>query len=128
MIKYMLDTNICIYLMEKQSARVIARFKQCRQGEVVMSAVTWAELSCGLDTHNDGAQFEGLLKAISVLPFDVKAATIFGQLSQQFSVRQSSFDRMIAAHALATQVTLVTNNMSDFAQYGLPLENWTLAS
>lgn len=128
MIKYMLDTNICIYLMEKQPAAVIARFKQCRQGEVVMSAVTWAELSCGLDTHNHGAQFEGLLKAISVLPFDVKAATIFGQLSQQFPVRKSSFDRMIAAHALATQVTLVTNNMPDFSQYGVPLENWTLAS
>ena len=76
MIKYMLDTNICIYLMEKQPAPVIARFKQCRQGEVVMSAVTWAELSCGLDTHNDGAQFEGLLKAIPVLPFAVDSHII----------------------------------------------------
>ena len=128
MIKYMLDTNICIYLMEKQPAPVIARFKQCRQGEVVMSAVTWAELSCGLDTHNDGAQFEDLLKAIPVLPFDVKAATIFGQLSQQFPAGKSSFDRMIAAHALATHVTLVTNNMPDFALYGVPLENWTEAT
>ena len=124
MIKYMLDTNICIYLMEKQPAAVIAKFKQCRQGEVVMSAVTWAELSCGLDTHNDGAQFAGLLRAISVLPFDVKSATIFGQLSQQFPARKSSFDRMIAAHALAAQVTLVTTNMPDFALYGVPLENW----
>jgi tRNA(fMet)-specific endonuclease VapC len=127
MIKYMLDTNICIYLMEAQPARVIARFKQCRQGEVVMSAVTWAELSCGLDTHNDGAQFEGLRKAISVLPFDVKAATVFGRLSQQFPDRKSSFDRMIAAHALAIKVTLVTNNLPDFAMYGVPVENWTEA-
>lgn len=128
MIKYMLDTNICIYLMEAQPAAVIARFKQCRQGEVVMSAVTWAELSCGLDTHNDGAQFVGLLKAIAVLPFDVKAATVFGRLSQHFPNRKSSFDRMIAAHALAVKVTLVTNNLSDFAMYGVPLENWAAAS
>ena len=126
MIKYMLDTNICIYLMEEQPAQVIARFKKCRQGEVVISAVTWAELSCGLDTHNDGAQFEGLLKAISVLAFDVKAATAFGRLSQQFPNRKSSFDRMIAAHALAAKVVLVTNNTADFALYGVPLENWTL--
>ena len=125
MIKYMLDTNICTYLMDAQPAPVIARFKQCRQGEVVMSAVTWAELSCGLDTHNDGAEFDGLLKAIAVLPFDVKAATVFGQLSQQFPNRKSSFDRMIAAHALATKVTLVTNNIPDFAMYGVRLENWT---
>ena len=128
MIKYMLDTNICIYLMEEQPPPVIARFKKCRQGEVVISAVTWAELSCGLDTHNDGAQFEGLLKAISVLPFDVKAAAAFGRLSQQFPNRKNSFDRMIAAHAVAANVVLVTNNVSDFAQYGVPLENWTEAT
>lgn len=127
MIKSMLATNICIYLMAEQPAQVIARFKKCRQGEVVMSAVTWAELSCGLDAHNDGAQFEGLLKAIAVIAFDVKAATVFGRLSQQFPNRKSSFDRMIAAHALAANVVLVTNNVSDFALYGVPLENWTLA-
>lgn len=123
----MLDTNICIYLMEQQPAPVITRFKKCRRGEVVISAVTWAELSCGLDTHNDGAQFEGLLNAIAVQAFDVRAAVIFGRLSQQFPNRKSSFDRMIAAHALAAQVTLVTNNLADFAMYGVPLENWTLA-
>jgi tRNA(fMet)-specific endonuclease VapC len=126
-IKYMLDTNICIYLMEEQPAQVIARFKQCRQGEVVISAVTWAELSCGLDTHNAASQLEMLLKALAVLPFDVEAATVFGRLSQQFPNRKSSFDRMIAAHALAANVVLVTNNLPDFAMYGVPLENWTIA-
>ena len=92
-----------------------------------MSAVTWAELSCGLDTHNEGAQFEGLLKAIAVIAFDAKAAAVFGRLSQQFPNRKSSFDRMIAAHALAANVVLVTNNVSGFAVYGVPLEDWTLA-
>ncbi len=126
MIKYLLDTNICIYLMNEQPEQVIARFKQCRKGEVVISAVTWAELTCGLDTHNDESQFDSLLSAITVASFDIKAAAMFGKLSQQFPNRKSSFDRMIAAHALALQVTLVTNNVADFAIYGLDIENWAI--
>ena len=73
------------------------------------------------------AQFEGLLKAIAVLPFDAKAATVFGRLSQQFPNRKSNVDRLIAAHALAANVVLVTSHVSDFALYGVPLENWTHA-
>lgn len=124
----MLDTNICTYLMQEQPAHVIARFKQCRQGEVVISAVTWAELSCGLDTRNSELQFDRLFKALAVLPFDAEAATVFGRLSQQFPNRKSSFDRMIAAHALAANVVLVTNNVRDFSMYGVPLENWTVTA
>ena len=114
MIKYLLDTNICIYLMNQQSEQVYRRFKQCRKGEVVISAVTWAELTCGLNTHQAESSFESLLGAIDVASFDIKAAAMFGKLSQQFPSRKSSFDRMIAAHALALKVTLVTNNVPDF--------------
>jgi tRNA(fMet)-specific endonuclease VapC len=126
LIKYLLDTNICIYLMNEQPAQVIARFQQCRNGEVAISAITWAELTCGLDTHNDESQFDSLLSAIAVAPFDIKAAAMFGRLSQQFPNRKSSFDRMIAAHALALKATLVTNNVADFAIYGLAIENWAV--
>jgi tRNA(fMet)-specific endonuclease VapC len=125
LIKYLLDTNICIYLINEQPESVIARFKQCRKGEVVISAVSWAELTCGLDTHNNDSQFEDLLASIDVAPFDVAAAAMFGKLSQQFPNRKSSFDRMIAAHALALKAILVTNNVADFIGYGLPVENWT---
>ncbi|MEI6707275.1 MAG: PIN domain-containing protein [Methylococcales bacterium] len=72
MIKYMLDTNICIYLMNEQPEAVIAKFRQCRKGEVVISSITWAELSCGLNIHNDEAQFEAILNAIKVMPFEIK--------------------------------------------------------
>jgi tRNA(fMet)-specific endonuclease VapC len=126
MIQYMLDTNICIYLMNEQPEAVIARFKQCRKGEVVISSITWAELSCGLNIHNNEAQFEEILNAIQVMPFDIKAAALFGELSQKFPNRKSSFDRMIAAHALALEVILVTNNVSDFELYGITLENWAV--
>jgi tRNA(fMet)-specific endonuclease VapC len=63
MMKYMLDTNICIYLMNEQPEEVIARFKKCRKGEVVISSITWAELSCGLSVHNDKSEFEAFLNA-----------------------------------------------------------------
>lgn len=126
MIKYMLDTNICIYLMNEQPEAVIARFRQCRKGEVAISSITWAELSCGLNIHNDDAQFEAFLSAINVLPFDIKAATLFGELSQKFPNRKSSFDRMIAAHAISLGVVLVTNNVSDFELYGMAVENWVV--
>lgn len=113
--------------MNEQPAQVLARFKKCRKGEVVISSITWAELSCGLDTHNDESQFNALLALIDVVPFDIKAAAQFGKLSQQFSNRKSSFDRMIAAHALAMNVILVTNNTDDFVSYEMiGLENWTV--
>jgi tRNA(fMet)-specific endonuclease VapC len=124
LIKYMLDTNICIYLMNEQPESVVNRFAQCRQGEVVMSAITWAELTCGLDTRNAESQFEELLSAIEVVAFDSKAAGMFGKLSQQFPNRKSSFDRMIAAHALALNATLITNNEVNFRAYGITVENW----
>ncbi len=124
MMKYMLDTNICIYLMNEQPEEVIARFKKCRRGEVVISSITWAELSCGLNIHNNESQFEEFLHTIKVMPFEMKAASIFGELSQKFPNRKSSFERMIAAHAISLGVILVTNNILDFELYGINIENW----
>ena len=112
--------------MNEQPEEVIARFKKCRKGEVVISSITWAELSCELNIHNNEAQFEGILSVIKVVPFESKAATIFGELSQKFPNRKSSFDRMIAAHAISLGVVLVTNNVSDFDLYGIDVENWTI--
>ncbi len=126
MIKYMLDTNICIYLMNEQPEEVIAKFKTCRKGEVIISAITWAELSCGLNIHNAEVQFEEILSAIKVVPFEIKAASIFGELTQKYPNRKSSFDRMIAAHAISLDVILVTNNVADFELYGITIENWTI--
>jgi tRNA(fMet)-specific endonuclease VapC len=67
-----------------------------------------------------------LLSALAVAPSDVKAATMSGELSQQFPNRKSCFDRMIAAHALALKVTLVTNNVADFSIYDLDIKNWAI--
>jgi len=127
--KYMLDTNICIYLMDEIPAAVVERFAQCEQGEVSLSAVTWAELCCGMGSHNSQDDMMTLFWKLSPRSFTIEAAEIFGKLTQQFPNRKSSFDRMIAAHAISLGVILVTNNTEDFLLYrpaGLMLENWAV--
>jgi len=126
-LQYLLDTNICIYLMDERPPSVIKKFAKYKQGQVAISAVTWAELCCGLDTHNDASEMALLHEKLSPQPFDAAAAAVFGQLSQQFPKKKASFDRMIAAHAISLKVALVTNNTADFLIYqaaGLRLENW----
>jgi len=126
-LKYMLDTNICIYLMDEAPESVIHRFAQCELGEVSLSAITWAELCCGMDAHQSRDDMMALFWKLSPMPFDMDAAAMFGSLSQQFRNRNNSFDRMIAAHAMSRDVVLVTNNTADFLVYqpaGLKLENW----
>ncbi|MDR2000661.1 MAG: type II toxin-antitoxin system VapC family toxin [Zoogloeaceae bacterium] len=126
-LKYLLDTNMCIYLMNQRPDSVIQKFAKCKPGEVSISSITWAELCCGMDTHNNKNEIMELLGRLMPQAFGTDAGIIFGQLSQQFPNRKSSFDRMIAAHALALGVILVTNNLADFEVYksaGLMLENW----
>ncbi|GHT82186.1 ribonuclease VapC [Betaproteobacteria bacterium] len=127
MLKYMLDTNICIYLIREKPPSVIEKFATLRKGEIAISAVTWGELCCGLNTKNSQAQMDALLAKLEPVAYDNDAAYAFGMLSQRFPDRRSSFDRMIAAHAISLGVTLVTNNTADFDLYqdaGLRLENW----
>jgi tRNA(fMet)-specific endonuclease VapC len=73
----------------------------------------------------DGGQIDRL---INVLPFDRAAGDLFGKLTAKYPDRTKGFDRLIAAHAIAAGVKLITNNVADFAQYlndGLIVENWT---
>jgi tRNA(fMet)-specific endonuclease VapC len=128
MIQHLLDTNICIYLLKHQPPALVARFARCRQGEVAVSAITWAELCCGLDVKNSQAQLDALAERLIVLPFGEAAARIFGILWQAHPQRgKNTADRLIAAHAIAQNATLVTNNPADFAAYqgnGLQLADW----
>ncbi len=129
--KYMLDTNICIYLMKHQPPEVAARFAQCFVGEVVISAITLGELEYGVacsgtaKDHNQAA-LDGLLDDIAVAAFEVRAARAYGPIRASNRERnKDALDKLIAAHALALGVTLVTNNEADFPTYpGLTLENW----
>jgi len=125
MIKGMLDTHILIYLSRRQPPQVLERLRGFRRGEIVISSIVWAEFSVGL--HKIGANGGEISRFIDVLPFDRVAADMFGTLTARYPERSKGFDRLIAAHAIAAGVTLITNNTADFTPYlddGLTLENW----
>ena len=130
--RYMLDTNICIHLIQRQPKQVLDRFKTLKHGDVVMSVVTFAELRHGVE--RDPAQKPAAHRALTalqgfipVLPFDVGAAQSYGELAAAAKDRRrDALDKLIAAHAVSLGLTLVTNNEADFKGYpGLAMENWT---
>jgi tRNA(fMet)-specific endonuclease VapC len=127
---YMLDTNMCIYLMKNQPEQVARRFAACYVGDVVMSAITFAELDYGVSGSDDPARerenLEALAKLIAVEPFDMAAARAYGPVRLATPERKKDhLDKLIASHAIALGTVLVTNNVRDFAAYsGLKIENW----
>jgi tRNA(fMet)-specific endonuclease VapC len=131
--RYMLDTNMVIYLMKNQPEEVAHRFAQCYVGDVVMSAITFAELEYGVAVCQNPVQeklkLTSLAEDIPVLSFDQDAAIAYGPIRN--ATRESKkdhLDKLIAAHAVALDVVLVTNNPKDFAKYpGLKAENWLAA-
>lgn len=130
--KYMLDTHICIYLMKHQPPEVRERFAACFVGDVVISAITLAELEFGVASSGLSVQqanravLASLLEDIPVAPFDEFAAKAYGPVRAAFKDRnRDALDKLIASHALGLGVTLVTNNEADFVNYaGLRVENW----
>lgn len=129
--RYLLDTNICIYLMQRHPPQVLRRLEALRQGDAVMSVVTLAELRAGLEMQaanraHDEQVLNLLIRRIPVLPFDEAAAASYGVLRAAVRERnRNALDRLIAAHAVSSACTLVTNNEADFQGYpGLIVENW----
>jgi len=128
----MLDTSICIHLIQRQPPQVLSRFAALSQGDVVMSAVTLAELRHGVERDPSAKPqaeqaLDRLLDFIPAQPFDPDAAVRYGVLAAAIrDRRRDALDRLIAAHALSLGVILVTNNEADFNVYpGLAVENWT---
>ena len=131
--RYMLDTNICIYLMKHQPLEVRARFDECFVGEVVISAITLAELEFGVAASGEmrarnQAALDSFVVDIPVAPFEQLAARAYGPLRAANRERsRDAMDKLIASHALAMGVTLVTNNEADFVGFnGLKIENWVV--
>lgn len=128
---YLLDTNICVYIMKAHPPEVLVRLSQLEQGEAIMSIVTYAELRAGLEMVTD-TRFQNesalqlLVKRIPVQHFDEAAAESFGRLRAAVrDRRRDTLDRLIAAHAVSLGATLITNNETDFKDYpGLKVENW----
>jgi len=133
--RYMLDTNICIYIIKSHPPQVLRRLEALNQGGAVMSVVTYAELRAGLEIQTTNREQDAhvlalLISRIPVLPFTESDAESFGVLRAAVRDRsRNAMDRLIAAHAVNSGVTLVTNNEAAFRDYpGLIVENWVLSS
>lgn len=132
--RYMLDTNMCIYLMKSQPEEVARRFAQCHVGDVVMSAITYAELEYGVavaaNPERERVNLANLIEDIPVAPFDGAAGAAYGPIRMATrGSKKDHLDKLIAAHAVALGVTVVTNNTKDFAKYpGVITENWLMPS
>ncbi|HQV22938.1 MAG: type II toxin-antitoxin system VapC family toxin [Moraxellaceae bacterium] len=129
--RYMLDTNICIHLIQKQPLHVVQKFATLQYGDVVISSITLAELRYGVERDSQmrsaaEAALNNLLRFLPVLSFEQQAAEQYGVLRALVRDRKrDALDRLIAAHALSQQLTLVTNNEADFKDYPLlTVENW----
>ncbi|ANC87661.1 type II toxin-antitoxin system VapC family toxin [Sphingomonas sp. NIC1] len=121
--RYLLDSNICIYLLEGLSATARTRAEQCALGEIATSAIAYAEVLRGVDPADDRAMAaaRAFFDVCTVLPFEGMAAEAY----QHVPFRRARFDRLIGAHALALGLTVVTNNETDYNDIpGLMVENW----
>jgi tRNA(fMet)-specific endonuclease VapC len=130
--KYLLDTNICIYIIKPQPPQVFARFQSLALGEVGISSITLAELEYGVQQsqaqQKNKPALEEFILPLVVIPFDKVAASYYGDLRASLE-RQGTpigpLDLMIAAHALSLKTTLVTPKVREFARVAqLKIENW----
>jgi tRNA(fMet)-specific endonuclease VapC len=127
----LLDTNICIHVINAKPPAVLERFRQHRMGEIGLCSVVAAELAYGVAKSGSARNRQALemfLAPLIILPFDEAALWAYGDLRAELERKGTpigALDTMIAAHALSQQSTLVTNNIREFARFpGLALENW----
>jgi tRNA(fMet)-specific endonuclease VapC len=127
----MLDTNICIYIMNKRPPHVAEIFARHDMDDLGLSSIVVAELSYGAKksaSPRSQPALEQFLEPMTVLPFDLDAAHRYGELRAQLEragIVIGPLDLQIAAHALALDATLVTNNVTEFSRVdGLKVENW----
>lgn len=123
--KYLLDSNIIIALTMNRIESVVRRAAECDEGDMVTSAIAFAEVAFGSHRGDPPAvvQLQAFVEEVPVLDFDYKAALAYATLP----FRRASYDRLIAAHALSHDLVVVTDNEKHFADVpGLKLENWTV--
>ena len=130
--RYMLDTYICIYAIKNQPTQVLQRLRSHVSEGISISSVTLAELEHGVcksayPERNATALLQFLI-ILQILPFDAVAAREYGNIRaalQKKGTPIGTMDMLIAAHARAEKLILVTNNVREFARVpDLPIENW----
>jgi tRNA(fMet)-specific endonuclease VapC len=130
--KFLLDTNICIYLIKRKPLKVLQKFNAYQVGDIGVSSITVAELEFGVQksqfpSKNQTALTQFLLP-LQIADFDHAAAVIYGNIRATLAKQGTpigSLDTLIAAHALSLKVTLITNNLKEFSRVpNLKLDNW----
>jgi tRNA(fMet)-specific endonuclease VapC len=132
--RYLLDTNICIYIRHERPEAVLRRFRRLRQGEAALSVITYGELLYGAAKSKQRVEaldrLRELLHWLPALPLPETAAEAYGTIRAELASKGEMIgnnDLWIAAHAVATGLTLVTNNEKEFRRVpGLKMQNWAV--
>ena len=132
--RYLLDTNICIYIRQKRPEEVLRRFRKLRPGEAALSVITYGELLYGAaKSAQRVAALERLRELVHWLPalsLPETAAEAYGSIRAELESKRQMIgnnDLWIAVHAVVTGLTLVTNNESEFRRVrGLKIQNWAV--
>jgi tRNA(fMet)-specific endonuclease VapC len=130
--KYLIDTNICIYIMNKKPDDVIQKFKQIKIGEIGVSTITISELQYGISKSRKRKKNEirlnEFITPLEILPYDESAAKAYGDLRYELEKAGKPIgplDLLIAAHAVSRNLIVVTNNDKEFKRIKkLKVENW----
>jgi tRNA(fMet)-specific endonuclease VapC len=130
--RYLLDTNICIYIRQKRPEEVLRRFQKLRPGEAALSVITYGELLYGASKSQQRLaaleRLRELIHLLPALPLPETAADAYGRIRAELESKGEMIgnnDLWIAAHAVAAGLTLVTNNERKFRRVrGLRVRNW----
>jgi tRNA(fMet)-specific endonuclease VapC len=131
--RYLLDTDTFVYIRRGRPEKARARFRRLQVGEAVMSVITYGELIYGIAKKKVGPEpllrLEELTQIVQVIPLMPETATVYGAIRAALSAKGEMIggnDLWIAAHALASNLILVTNNEREFRRVpDLKIENWT---
>ena len=130
--RYMLDTNICIYVIKHKPETVFRKLQTIHPEDVRISSVTYAELVHGVEksaaVEKNRLALSMLLANMEILDFDVDAADCYGKIRAGLEKKGTTIgplDMMIAGHAQSLGYTVVTNNVKEFSRVSaLKMENW----
>jgi tRNA(fMet)-specific endonuclease VapC len=129
---YLLDTNICVYIIKNRPTVVKQRFVERQLGDIGISSITVAELQVGVERNQKREQaalaLAQFLQPLQIADFDQAAAAVYGKLRVRLEAQGlpiGLLDMLIAAHALSLNAVLVTNNLREFGRVAdLKVENW----
>lgn len=130
--KFLLDTNICIYIIKQKPARVFEKFQTLASSDIGISSITVAELEYGAyksqRIEQNRLAISQFLITLEIVPFDERATQIYGQKRAELEKKGiviGSMDLLISSQAMSLGLTLVTNNVRELSRIpGLILENW----